>query len=346
MLVTRRIRVRAMQFICKLSGLFKRHHLVCIQQTIQPACRPLSSTRRFTSLTSLPSSPVRRHFRAPNPHANLLPDYHQSWSPNTLKTRLLLNAMQIPYTEQYVSYPDIAPLLKSYGVPANESGFAYTLPAIYHPESLKDKTPGNALLPESIAIAHHLDALYPSAPHHAFPEPKSESEALWSESEGLLRKIIFQPAGGHGYRLLMPRIPLILDDRGAEHFIRTRQASHPDKVSPLDWGSEDIEDDWRAVEPSVKAYNEYLVGKRSEAEAKGRGKGPFLLGETLSMGDIYLASILVWFQAAGQELLDRFMAIGEGDEYETSPIRDVWNAFEANGWLTGQGEERVIHERK
>lgn len=254
--------------------------------------------------------------------------------------------MDIPYTEQYVSYPDIAPLLKSYGVPANPSGFSYTLPAIYHPESLKGKVPGDAILSESVAIAHHLDDLYPAAPHHAFPDPKPASEALWAESEDMLRKIIFAPAGGHGYRLLMPRIPLILDDRGAEHFIRTRQASHPDKLSPLEWGSVDIEDDWKAMEPSVRAYNAYLARKRAQAEAEGRGKGPFLWGETLSMGDIYLAGILVWLQAAGQGRLERFMAIGEGEEYETSPIRDVWNAFERNGWLSKQGEERVIHEQK
>jgi glutathione S-transferase len=253
--------------------------------------------------------------------------------------------MDIPYTEQYVSYPDIASLLKSYGVPASASGFSYTLPAIYHPESLKGNVPGDAILSDSIAIAHHLDALYPSAPHHAFPEPKSDSEALWTESEDLLRKIIFQQSGGHGYRLLMPRIPLILDDRGAEYFIKTRAASHPQNLSPVEWGSKDIEDDWKAVEPSVRAYNAYLQRKRSEAEAEGKGKGPFLWGQTLSMGDIYLASILVWLQAAGEGRLERFMAIGEGDDYETSPIRDVWNAFEKNGWLSKQGEERVIHEQ-
>lgn len=254
--------------------------------------------------------------------------------------------MEVPYTEQYVSYPDIAPMLASYGVKSNESGFAYTLPAIYHPESLEGKAPGGKILSESIAIAHHLDSLYPDAPVHAFPEPKTESEALWKESEDLMRKMVFVQEDGKGYRLLMPRIPLILDNRGAEHFIRTRKASHKDKKSPLEWGSPNEEDDWNAMRPSVITYNNYLQRKRSEAEKAGKGSGPFLLGDTVSMGDIYLASIIVWFQAAGgDEMLEKFLAIGEGEEWEKSPIRGVWEAFERNGWLTKQGEPREIPAR-
>lgn len=252
--------------------------------------------------------------------------------------------MQIPYTEQFISYPDIAPLLKSYNVPQDPEEEAWTLPAIYHPESLKGKVPGDAILSDSIKIAHHLDALYPSAPVHAFPEPKAESEALWTESHHLLRGFISQ-IRGKGYRLLMPRIPGILDERGAVYFIRTRTEDHPQKLSPLEWGSKDAEDDWATMRPFVEDYNAYLLRKRTEAEAAGKGKGPFLWGQTVSMGDIYLVAVLVWFQAAGQELLDRLMAIGEA-EGKTSPMRDVWDAFEEKGWLKGQGEERVIEVRK
>lgn len=249
--------------------------------------------------------------------------------------------MQIPYTEQFISYPDIAPLLTSYGVPQDPEEEAYTLPAIYHPESLKGKAPGDKMLSDSIAIARHLDALYPDAPVHAFPAPKAESEMLWQESQHLLRGLI-SSIRGKGYRLLMPRIPLILDDRGAEYFIRTRTADHPQELSPLAWGSEDAEEDWRTMTPYVEAYNAFFVRKRDEANEAGAGNGPFLWGETVSMGDIYLVSVLVWFQAAGQELLDRLLAIGEGEADETSPMRDVWHAFERNGWLTGQGEKRTI----
>ncbi|KAJ9119678.1 hypothetical protein QFC22_003388 [Naganishia vaughanmartiniae] len=283
-----------------------------------------------------------------------LPGYKQCWSPNTLKTRLLLNAKGIPYTEQYVSYPDIAPLLKSYGVPPNESGYTFTLPAIYHPETLKDVVPGGKVMTESTAIAHHLDKLYPSTAVQAFPEPKDKSEALWKDSEHLLRAIVFPAEQGKGFRLLMPKIPLILDDRGSEYFIRTRAATHPEHLSPLKWGSENPEDDWRAIRASVFAYIKFHESTRSDAIASGYGQdGPFLWGNKVTMGDIYLASILVWFRSGGEEMLNRFLAIGEKDEpaarksdgeqvWEKSPIRGVWEAFGREGWLEAVGEPREI----
>lgn len=109
---------------------------------------------------------------------------------------------------------------------------------------------------------------------------------------------------------------------------------HPEKIWPSDWGSNDTEEDWRTVVPYVQAYNTYLSRKRSEAEAKGREKGPFLLGETLSMGYIYLISMLLWFQAGGQERLTRILAIGEGKTHGTSPTRDMWSSQVKMGYPT------------
>ncbi|KAJ9091899.1 hypothetical protein QFC19_008926 [Naganishia cerealis] len=282
------------------------------------------------------------------------PQSSQSWSPNTLKTRLLLNAKAIPYTEQYVSYPDIAPLLTSYGVLPNEKGYTFTLPAIYHPETVKDVGPGGQIMTESTAIAHHLDSLYPSSAVQAFPEPKNESTVLWKEAEHHLRAIVFQQEEGKGYRLLMPQIPLILDDRGSEYFIRTRAETHPQHISPLQWGSPNPENDWSAIRPAVLAYLKYHESTRDAAVSAGRGgQGPFLWGDKVTMGDIYLVSVLVWFRSAGEEMLDRFLAIGEKDEpagrkaegepvWEKSPVRAVWDAFGEKGWLEGVGEPREI----
>ncbi|KAJ9091881.1 hypothetical protein QFC19_008907 [Naganishia cerealis] len=298
-------------------------------------------------MSSSPSFSERIHFLD---ISSKLPGYRQSWSPNTLKTRLLLNAKGIPYTEQYLSYPDIAPLLKSYSVLPNEER-TFTLPAIYHPETLKDVVPGGVIMTESAAIAHYLDSLYPSSLVQAFPEPKSESGALWKEAEHHLHAI---QSKGKGYRLLMPRIPLILDDRGSEYFIRTRTDDHPQHISPLQWGSPNPEDDWSVVRPFVLTYLKYYESTRDAAVSAGRGgQGPFLWGDKVTMGDIYLASVLVWFRSAGEEMLDQFLAIGEKDEpagrkaegepvWEKSPVRAVWDAFGEKGWLEGVGEPREI----
>ncbi|KAJ9092571.1 hypothetical protein QFC21_006802 [Naganishia friedmannii] len=283
-----------------------------------------------------------------------LPGHRQSWSPNTFKVRLLLNAKGIPYTEQFISYPDIASLSKSYGVkPTDTEDMTYTLPAIYHPETLKNFVPGGQIMPESIAIARHLDTLYPSTTVQAFPEPKPQSEALWSEAENHLNGII-STRRGKGYRLLTPRIPGILDDRGSEFFIRTRTEDHPDHLSPLKWGSDDAEDDWTSIRPFVIAYAKFHESTRSAAISSGLGQdGPFLWGSKPTMGDIYLASILVWFRSASYSFLDRLLAIGEKSEpasrksdeeevWEKSPIRGVWDALAKEGWLDGVGQPREI----
>ncbi|KAJ9112221.1 hypothetical protein QFC22_006305 [Naganishia vaughanmartiniae] len=283
-----------------------------------------------------------------------LPGYRQSWSPNTFKVRLLLNAKGIPYTEQYISYPDIEPLSKSYGVePTDTEDMTYTLPAIYHPETLHNLVPGGKIMPESVAIVKHLDTLYPSTPVQAFPEPKSQSEALWTEAENHLNGII-STKRGKGYRLLMPRIPSILDDRGAEYFIRTRTQDHPLDLSPLNWGSADAEDDWTSLRPFVLAYSKFHESTRHAAIASGLGdNGPFLWGNNPTMGDIYLAAILVWFRSASEPFLDRLLAIGEESEpasrksegeevWEKSPMRGVWDAFGREGWLEGVGQSREI----
>lgn len=283
--------------------------------------------------------------------------YRQSWSPNTFKVRLLLNAKGIPYTEQYISYPDIAPLSKSYGVePTDKEDSTYTLPAIYHPETLRTLVPGGQIMPESITIARHLDTLYPSTRIQAFPHPKPQSEALWQEAENHLNGII-STKRGKGYRLLHPRIPSILDPRGADYFILTRTRDHPDHLSPLQWGSANMEDDWSTIRPFVLAYLEFHDSTRSNAVSSGLGQdGPFLWGDNPTMGDIYLASLLVWFRSASDPFLDRLLAIGEQSEpasrkteqgeqervWEKSPIRGVWDAFGEKGWLQGVGQPREI----
>lgn len=266
---------------------------------------------------------------SPHSVANPVLGYRQSWSPNTLKTRLLLNAKQIPYTEQFVSYPDIAPLLSSYGIKPNTKGTPYTLPAIQH-----ESVPGMMMM-GSIEIARHLDALYPDAPVHAFPEPKDQSKALWAESQKTFNSLIFPPNDAGFQALVFPKIPGILDPRGTEYFIRTRTEEHPERVSPLQWGS-DPEQDFQAMVPAFNAYNRYLISKQDQATHEGRGAGPFLWGETVTMGDVWLVSCLVWLRSAGEEWLDRLLASDVG------MVRGVWEAFESRGWLTGQGEEREL----
>ncbi|KAI0725636.1 hypothetical protein C8Q72DRAFT_749831, partial [Fomitopsis betulina] len=62
---------------------------------------------------------------------------HNAWSPNTWKTRYLLNIKDLPYRTQWLEYPDIAGYLRALGVPPTAPGTIapYTLPAIYDPKT-------------------------------------------------------------------------------------------------------------------------------------------------------------------------------------------------------------------
>jgi hypothetical protein len=53
--------------------------------------------------------------------------------PNTLRMRMILNFKGNRYTQSFISYPDIKPLLRNLEVPALSPGIPYTLPAILHP---------------------------------------------------------------------------------------------------------------------------------------------------------------------------------------------------------------------
>lgn len=191
----------------------------------------------------------------------------------------------------------------------------------------------------SLEIARHLDTLYPDGPVHAFPEPKDQSEALWTESSKTFNGLVF-PDDSAFEALVFPKIPGILDPRGEGYFLRTRTEDHPDNLSPLKWGSLNPENDFARMVPAFKTYNEYLAQKRDQAVRNGRKPGPFLWGETVSMGDVWLVSCLVWLRSAGEEWLRRLLET-EGAEM----VRGVWEAFDGNGWLTSRGEERVL-ERK
>ena len=68
---------------------------------------------------------------------------------------MVLNFKGIPYTQSYVSYPDIAPLLSHYGVTPHASGAQYTFPAILHKPSINSNAYG--AMQDSLAIATHLD---------------------------------------------------------------------------------------------------------------------------------------------------------------------------------------------
>lgn len=256
----------------------------------------------------------------------------QSWSPNTLKTRAVLNIKGIPYTQSWVSYPDIAPLCSGLGIPADTDDSStppilYTLPAIVHKPSVT-KNP-NGAMHDSLPIALHLDKAFPSPQYPSvFPHGQT-SVALALATEKLFNNVIAKCSG-----LIFPGVADILDDRGAEYFERTRvprfQRRFPDrKLTKM-----------ADLKPKTQAEFDKMVDETKKAlvffdellAAGGENKGPFLEGEKPGFADVMLAAHMAWIERPLPEFFAKILDAGNGS------IRRHW---EASQWfLNGQGQTK------
>ncbi|KAL2814961.1 hypothetical protein BJX63DRAFT_431066 [Aspergillus granulosus] len=249
-----------------------------------------------------------------------LPGPTKAWSPNTLKTRTILNFKGVPYTQTYVSYPDIVPLLESLSVPPHPEGTAaapHTLPAIVHP-TVKSN-PHGALM-DSLPIARHLEELYPTPT--IFPSGHA-SYALAVAVEKLMRDSLVA-----GYSLIIPPIRDILDPRGQEYYARTR-ATKAFLGKPIEEARPTDEGEIQALVEKMKKEIRPLV-----VMLKGKtGKtGPFFEGEKVGYADLIYISYMVWYKRADEKIWEELTQLGDGE------LRALWDA--AYPWVEGQGEDR------
>ncbi|GIC86727.1 glutathione S-transferase family protein [Aspergillus udagawae] len=245
-----------------------------------------------------------------------LPGSSKSWSPNTIKTRMVLNYKRIPYTQSWVSYPDIAPLLTSLAVPANPDGIAYTLPTINHKPTVKSNPTGT--LTESFAIACHLDQHYPTP--SLFPSGDA-SYALTIAVGKLLSAAV-----GKARPLIVPNVADILDDRGREYFIKTRSAwfGKPlSEVRPRD--PQQVKEATDELKKELEVLAQMLRGKVGKT-------GPFFEGDKPGYADFIVVSFLAWAERSDKELWRELLGAGQGE------FKALWEA--CIPWVEGQGEEK------
>lgn len=167
-----------------------------------------------------------------------------------LTARLVLNLKGIPYKTEWLEYPDIAPTLKSFGVPPNEPpATAYSSPAI----RISDK-----YVMDSRKIADVLEKEHPSPSLHLDSPIVKKVEELAPQCTTPLGPVF------------MPRIPrFVLNPPSAEYFERTRGARFDMTLSQLE-KEKGGESAWKAVEPKWKELGNLL-------KAEG---GPFFMGKT------------------------------------------------------------------
>ncbi|KAJ5114879.1 hypothetical protein NUU61_000638 [Penicillium alfredii] len=229
-----------------------------------------------------------------------LPGTTKSWSPNTLKVRLVLNFKGVPYTQSWVSYPDIAPLMKALDVDPNGTGTPYTLPAINHKASVTTSSSGTMM--DSLPIAQHLDKVYPSPPLFPSGDASYALAVAVARLTGLMAPSIML--------LVIPRVTESLDPRGKEYFDRTRSELFGKPLS------------------EVRPTDEETL-----LELGRDGKtGPFFEGEKAGYADFIMVSVLAFFHRFDREVWEKMLGLGEGQ------FKALWDA--CSPWLEGQGEEK------
>ncbi|KAG8954440.1 hypothetical protein FRC04_011767 [Tulasnella sp. 424] len=203
------------------------------------------------------------------------------WSPNVWKTRFVLNYKQIPYKTVWVSLPDIEPTLKPLGFDPTPSVINgkewFTLPVISDPSPEPGGEP--TLVVDSQVIAEYLDSKYPQRP--ILPEGTKAFQAMfvgWVRTNTL----------PHLIPLVAPQIVPILDDPGAEYYIRTREEMFGRKLTEMGIGEE------RAK--SLAALEKVLA--TLDGHISLNGGGDFLMGSTPSFADFILCASFMWMKRA------------------------------------------------
>ena len=252
----------------------------------------------------------------------LSPGLERSWSPNTVKLRMILNYKRIPYVESFISYPDIRAFGKAHDLPLS---YGYNPPRPTCPAILVYDKQGKTIkaMLDSRSIALWLDEIYPNTP--IFTLPKFKVDAPGKPTQEGVKDVIWK-AWASGYNIVIPTIPGILDDRGREYFLEDRARDHDEGKSPVDWGAENPEDDWKPFTEDMKAMMELFKETTDDA--------PFLSGKEPCYEDFMLGAFITWFKRGMEANFERIMNIADGQG--TNVLRRHYEA--CRPYIEGQGE--------
>lgn len=260
----------------------------------------------------------------------------RSWSPATVASLLALRHRRVPYKRVAVSYPDIAPLLASKGVPPIDARVKYTLPAI---DLIYSDAKGDAdtkTIMDSQAIALALESLLPVSPTHPslFPAPFGHqgewtTPNIQAQMDHVETKGIDNAISKVG-KFVYPFVPAFLDPRGREYFYKTREERFKRSLAEVaaegvaeakeKYGGNDEDAKAKAFEEAVGCIVQIYIGelKQVGGEKDGSGgeggKGVFYGGRAEpSYPDLMIVACLEWWRcAAGHDVVDNAMRDVEG----------------------------------
>ncbi|KIW12661.1 hypothetical protein PV08_09939 [Exophiala spinifera] len=216
----------------------------------------------------------------------------KSWSYNALKARLVLNYKNIPYQTEWTEYPDLKVKLGKTGLAPNETGPAYTSPAI--------RLPDGSYLQGSRAIAERLEQLYPEPSLHLDLPDQEHVEELVVKFTNIIRPI-FTPS--------VPKI--LLNPPSQTYFIEAREKRIGMKLDEFAKGAKKCV---QTVAPVVKELG----------EAYEKNEGPFLHGHTLCYADLIFLGLLRMLNNLGE--ISQFYELEGGDK-----LKALYEAGKAKG---------------
>jgi len=198
---------------------------------------------------------------------------------------MILNYKDIPYTTEWVEYPDLAPKFKALSIPPNPKDapgyFAeYSSPAI--------KYANGTYQMDSWPIAHSLEKQYPTPSLHL-------DDPIVVQIRDHLPNIM-----GPIRALLIPRVVFLLNERSAEYFHETREKMFGKKLEQVEKDA-DVSECWEKTKGPVKEAGDLLR----------KNGGPFFLGETVSYADFILVSMLHFVKRANEDVYKKLMALDD-----------------------------------
>jgi len=210
-----------------------------------------------------------------------------AWSPNTWKTRFVLNYKRLPYKTVWVSYPDIASTLSSLGLEPLASGPAYTLPVIEDPTH----SGSPIFIRDSAVIAQYLEATYPDMERPIFPGGSHALQALFLHQ---VHTRIF-PLHPHLIGWLNTSI---LDEAGVSHINQKAVAKFGKPFADLRPKGAELEEAWNDFKKELDVFDSVL--QKNDVQFGGTG-GDLVLGNQISFADFALVGIFVWMSKASSE---------------------------------------------
>lgn len=194
---------------------------------------------------------------------------------NQLKShRYTLNYKGIPYTTQWVEYPDVEALSKKLGIkPTTKSPDGsdhYTLPAIYDPST-------DVYIADSVLIAEYLDKTYPDTPP-IFPRNTLGLQHTFGEA--------LETALDPLWEFILPDTCPVLNPRSNEYFRRTREHAFGKALEDLRPSGEYATTRWA----ELKANLDKVDGWYSKID------GTFIMGSEVSWADLVVAAHLIWLK--------------------------------------------------